>query len=181
MRRLWAQQLQLPPPLGFKASMTYLCSYSSLQERCHKCGNILCHLSRRAQDYLPAPFCAAGDAVAINMPMTVHAVVIYLGIIYAGCTAVSIADSFAPSEISTRLQIAQTKAIFVQDVVLRGSRAHPLYQRVVQAQGPRAIVLPASRAQGLQVSIVSYGAVRLLSSQLHNLSICLPCAVRDSK
>ena len=93
----------------------------------------------------------AGDAVAINMPMTVHAVTIYLGVIYAGCAAVSIADSFAPSEISTRLEIAQTKAIFVQDVIQRGGKAHPLYQRVVQAKGPKAIVLPAVKQKGLQV------------------------------
>ena len=96
--------------------------------------------------------CVAGDAIAINMPMTVHAVVIYLGIIYAGCAAVSIADSFAPSEISTRLDIAQTKAIFVQDVIQRGGKAHPLYERVVQAKGPKAIVLPAVTGHELQVS-----------------------------
>ena len=95
-------------------------------------------------------FCT-GDAIAINMPMTVEAVVIYLGIIYAGCAAVSIADSFAPSEISTRLGIAHTKAIFVQDVILRGGKAHPLYQRVVKAQGPLAIVLPAHPGKDLQV------------------------------
>lgn len=95
--------------------------------------------------------CVAGNAIAINMPMTVHAVVIYLGIIYAGCAAVSIADSFAPSEISTRLEIAQAKAIFVQDVIQRGGKAHPLYHRVVQAKGPRAIVLPADKGKGLQV------------------------------
>ncbi len=83
--------------------------------------------------------------------MTVEAVVIYLGIIYAGCAAVSIADSFAPSEISTRLQIAHTKAIFVQDVILRGGKAHPLYQRVIKAQGPLAIVLPALSGKDLQV------------------------------
>lgn len=94
-----------------------------------------------------------GDAIAINMPMTVEAVVIYLGIIYAGCAAVSIADSFAPSEISTRLQIAHTKAIFVQDVILRGGKAHPLYQRVVQAQGPLAFVLPALPGKDLQVQL----------------------------
>lgn len=96
--------------------------------------------------------CVAGDAIAINMPMTVHAVIIYLGIIYAGCAAVSIADSFAPSEISTRLDIAQTKAIFVQDVIQRGGKAHPLYERVVQAKGPKAIVLPAVTGHKLQVS-----------------------------
>ncbi|KAL0031137.1 hypothetical protein WJX77_005362 [Trebouxia sp. C0004] len=94
-----------------------------------------------------------GDAIAINMPMTVEAVVIYLGVIYAGCAAVSIADSFAPSEISTRLQIAHTKAIFVQDVILRGGKAHPLYQRVIKAQGPLAIVLPAPPGKALQVQL----------------------------
>ncbi|DBA69755.1 TPA: hypothetical protein ACH3X2_012479 [Trebouxia sp. C0005] len=121
-------------------------------------------LKQRCQQ-LAAALAAAGfspgDAIAINMPMTVEAVVIYLGIIYAGCAAVSIADSFAPSEISTRLQIAHTKAIFVQDVILRGGKAHPLYQRVVQAQGPPAIVLPALPGKDLQVQLregdMSYG------------------------
>ena len=100
---------------------------------------------------LTALFAHAGMAIAINMPMTVHAVVIYLGIIYAGCVAVSIADSFAPSEISIRLQIANTKAIFVQDVILRSGKAHPLYERVVKAQAPLASVLPAVSGQHLQV------------------------------
>lgn len=93
----------------------------------------------------------AGMAIAINMPMTVEAVIIYLGIIYAGCAAVSIADSFAPSEISTRLRIAKTKAIFVQDVILRSGKAHPLYERVLKAEGPAAIVLPAAPGKHLQV------------------------------
>ena len=83
--------------------------------------------------------------------MTVEAVVIYLGVIYAGCAVVSIADSFAPSEMRKRLQIAHTKAIFVQDVILRGGKAHPLYERVVKAQGPLAVVLPAASGQSLQV------------------------------
>lgn len=100
---------------------------------------------------IQAAIICAGAAIAINMPMTVDAVVIYLGIIYAGCTAVSIADSFAPSEISTRLRIANTKAIFVQDVILRGGKAHPLYERVVKAQGPTAIVLPSAPGDHLQV------------------------------
>ena len=83
--------------------------------------------------------------------MTAEAVVIYLGIIYAGCAAVSIADSFAPSEISTRINIAKAKAVFVQDVILRGAKAHPLYERVLKAQGPTAIVLPAASGKQLQV------------------------------
>ncbi|XP_024376713.1 probable acyl-activating enzyme 17, peroxisomal isoform X1 [Physcomitrium patens] len=91
-----------------------------------------------------------GDAIAINMPMDVHAVIIYLAVILAGCAVVSIADSFAPSEIASRLKISKAEGIFTQDVILRGQRTHPLYNRVVEANGPRAIVLPA-RDDGIQV------------------------------
>jgi acetyl-CoA synthetase len=84
-----------------------------------------------------------GDAIAIDMPMTAEAVAIYLGIIKAGCAAISIADSFTPQEISTRLRLGQAKAIFTQDVILRGGKQLPLYQKVVQADAPRAFVLRA--------------------------------------
>lgn len=56
----------------------------------------------------------AGDAVAIDMPMTVESVVIYLGIILAGCAACTVADSFAPPEIAARLRIAACKLVFTQ-------------------------------------------------------------------
>lgn len=48
------------------------------------------------------------------MPMDVNSVVIYLAVIIAGYMVVSIADSFAPNEISTRLVISKAKAIFTQ-------------------------------------------------------------------
>jgi hypothetical protein len=92
-----------------------------------------------------------GDAVAIDMPLTADAVAIYLGIVLAGCAAVSIADSFAAREIGARTRIARTKAIFTQDVILRGGKALPLYARVVEAGVPRAIVLPAVPGGQLKV------------------------------
>lgn len=55
-----------------------------------------------------------GSAIAIDMPMNVTAVIIYLAIILAGYVVVSIADSFAPREISLRLKISNAKAIFTQ-------------------------------------------------------------------
>nr|KAJ0226928.1 hypothetical protein LSAT_V11C100006910 [Lactuca sativa] len=55
-----------------------------------------------------------GSAIAIDMPMDVNSVVIYLAIILAGHVVVSIADSFAPTEISTRLVLSKAKAIFTQ-------------------------------------------------------------------
>jgi acyl-coenzyme A synthetase/AMP-(fatty) acid ligase len=55
-----------------------------------------------------------GDAIAIDMPMTVSAVIIYLAIVLAGFVVVSIADSFAAKEIATRLRVSNAKGIFTQ-------------------------------------------------------------------
>ena len=59
-------------------------------------------------------FCCAGQAIAINMPLTVDAVIAYFGIVLAGCAVVSIADSFAAGEIASRLRIAKAVAIVTQ-------------------------------------------------------------------
>ncbi|KAH7688951.1 Acetate--CoA ligase protein [Dioscorea alata] len=85
-----------------------------------------------------------GSAIAIDMPMTVNAVIIYLAIVLAGFVVVSIADSFAPLEISTRLTISSAKAIFTQDFIPRGDKKLPLYSRVIDSNAPLAIVIPAS-------------------------------------
>lgn len=82
-----------------------------------------------------------GDAVAINMPMNAESVAIYLGIVKAGCVVVSIADSFAPDEIATRLRIGKAKAIFTQDYIKRGSKRLPLYEKVIIANTPKAVLL----------------------------------------
>lgn len=82
-----------------------------------------------------------GDAIAIDLPMTATAVAIYLGIVAAGCVVVSIADSFAASEIATRLRLANAKAIFTQDEIQRGGKLFPLYAKVIAAEAPLAIVL----------------------------------------
>ncbi|XP_010262187.1 PREDICTED: probable acyl-activating enzyme 17, peroxisomal isoform X2 [Nelumbo nucifera] len=95
---------------------------------------------------------AKGSAIAIDMPMNVTAVVIYLAIVLAGYIVVSIADSFAPLEISTRLKISNAKAIFTQDVIIRGDKILPLYSRVVDAQAPLAIVVP-SRGSSLKMEL----------------------------
>ncbi len=84
-----------------------------------------------------------GDAIAMLMPMTVECVAIYLGIIQAGCVAVSLADSFQPKEIRTRLHLSNAAGIFTQDVIRRGPKTHPLFSGVVEADAPRAIVISA--------------------------------------
>ncbi len=76
-----------------------------------------------------------GDRLAIVMPMNAMSVVIYLGILYAGCAAVSIADSFAAGEIAKRLRISEAKAVFYSDSYQRGGKAISLGKNVVAAQG----------------------------------------------
>lgn len=83
-----------------------------------------------------------GDAIAIDMQMTANAVIIYLAIVLAGCVVVSIADSFAPKEIATRLRVSNAKGVFTQDFISGGGRKIPLYSRVIEAAASKVIVLP---------------------------------------
>ena len=88
-----------------------------------------------------------GDAIAIDMPMNAESVAIYLGIVKAGCVVVGIADSFAPDEIATRLRIGKVKAVFTQGYINRAGKRLPLYEKVVAANAPKAIVFSESVAQ----------------------------------
>lgn len=86
-----------------------------------------------------------GDAVAIDLPMTVEAVAVYLGIVKAGCVVVSIADSFAPEEIAKRLRLADARAVFTQDFIPYGRKRLPLYDKVVAAKAPGRSSSPVGR------------------------------------
>ncbi|MBG08647.1 MAG: AMP-dependent synthetase [Halobacteriovoraceae bacterium] len=86
-----------------------------------------------------------GDAIAIMMPMTIESVALYLGIILSGCVAVSIADSFSPQEIETRLRISKAKAIFTMDFMERASKKLPLYERVKEAKANKIYIIPLEK------------------------------------
>jgi hypothetical protein len=81
--------------------------------------NTMTLLELRSQVWLAAHALSAlgleeESAIAVDMPMNVESVIIYLAIVLAGHVVVSIADSFSPREISTRLKISKAKAIFTQ-------------------------------------------------------------------
>jgi acetyl-CoA synthetase len=103
----------------------------------------LSRLAKRVAGGLTRLGYSPGDAIAIDMPMSAESIAIYLGVLFAGCAVVSIADSFAPDEIATRLRLADTKAIFTEDFVLRGGKALALFEKVVSANAPSAIVRSA--------------------------------------
>lgn len=83
--------------------------------------------------------------------MTATSVAIYLGVVLAGCAVVGIADSFASTEIATRLRISKAALIFTQDVMLRDGKTHPLFERAAKKTAVPAVVLPAVWGQPLQV------------------------------
>ncbi len=117
----------------------------------------------------------AGDAVAIDLPMNVEAVAAYLGIIKSGCVAVSIADSLAADEIALRLRLSEAKAIVTQDVVHRGGQRLPLYEKVVAAKAPRAVVIVAGEAPQLREGDITWEAF-LHDDQQFDAVLCEPNA-----
>ena len=85
-----------------------------------------------------------GDAIGLFLPMTPTAVAIYLAIAAVGAAVVSVAESFAPGEIATRLRLASATLVFTQETMTRGGKTLPLYEKLAAADAPCAIVLPSS-------------------------------------
>ncbi len=75
------------------------------------------------------------------MPMTIESVIAYLGIVAAGATVVSVADSFAPHEIATRLAMTAPVMVVTQDRFVRAGREHPMYLKVIEAGAPPCVVV----------------------------------------
>ena len=93
---------------------------------------------------------APGRGIALYMPMTLECVAAYLGAIRAGSFVVSIADSFAPDELRRRLEIGGAEAIVTVAAVERAGKRIPLYDKVVEAGGPAAIVIPSGEQRALR-------------------------------
>ncbi len=105
-------------------------TYAEVRNSAHQVANGLINLGLKPR-----------DAVAVFMPMTARSVPIYLGIILAGCVVVSVADSFSAEQLHLRLQIGKAKLIFTQCSFRRGNKQFELLERVVEADGPRAILV----------------------------------------
>jgi acetyl-CoA synthetase len=110
-------------------------------------------MTNRISNGLRKKGCKVGDAVAVVLPMTALSVPIYMGIIQAGCQVVSIADSFAPPEIATRLRIANAKLIFTYDFQIRSGKRLDLYWQVAAASQIPAIVIPVESEDTLGVEL----------------------------
>ncbi len=118
-------------------------------------GEVRQRVSAFARGFTDAGF-REGDGVAIVMPMTVEAVVAYLGVIAAGGVVVSIADSFAAGEIATRLAITSPVAVVTQDTATRLGRSLPMYEKCVDAGAPMCIVVDTGAGIDLRHGDVSW-------------------------
>ena len=105
-------------------------SQLELKELVNKVANSLCSLGLKT-----------GDKVGIDLPMNFESVAIYLACIKAGFPVVTIADSFTSNEIQVRLKITNPKVVFTKDYLLRAGKNIPLYQKVVDANAAKIIVL----------------------------------------
>lgn len=102
-------------------------------------------LSNRIANGLKKLNIKKGDSIAIDLPMTVESVAIYLAIIKYGAVVVSIADSLAANEVEKRLKIANTKLLFTQDILIRNGKELPLYEKLLKINNlPVTVVLPAN-------------------------------------
>jgi acetyl-CoA synthetase len=97
-----------------------------------------------------------GDRIALDLPMHVEAVALYLAAIKAGLTVVTIADSFSPEEIAIRLEITQPKMVFTQDYMLRNGKKLPLFEKVSSVFSGK-IVLISQDALLLRTQDVLWG------------------------
>ncbi len=93
-----------------------------------------------------------GDRIAIAMPMTVEAVVAYLGTVAAGGVVVSIADSFAPEEIALRCAMTEPVAVVTQDVAYRLGKALPMYDKCAGAYDAPCIVVGTGAGMPLRAT-----------------------------
>lgn len=110
-------------------------------------------LSNRVANGLVAQGLRQGDRVGMILPMTANAVAAYLGTILAGCVPVSIAESFATPEIEVRLKLSEATAVFVADVVRRGGRRLPCYEKLRDSDASAiAIVIPADEDLTIRLS-----------------------------
>jgi len=99
-------------------------------------------LSNRVANGMDGLGVPRGARVALYMPMTPEAVAIYLGVILSGRVVVGISDASAPQEFEKRAGIGDARAVFTIDAYVRDGKQHRIYDKVREAGGPRAVVLP---------------------------------------
>lgn len=116
-----------------------------------------------------------GDRFAIIMPMNIEAVAIHLGIIKAGCATIAIAESFSKIEIEARLRIANARAIFIQDRMIRNKKDVSLYNMLIDETSlPAILVETKEKSCSIRQNDRTFVAFIALGSAIFKAVSCLP-------
>ncbi len=86
-----------------------------------------------------------GDAIAIDLPMTWQQSLFILGSLKWAVLLYQLQICFSSAEIAARLRISQAKAIFTQDNFYPSGKVIGLYNKVIDANAPPAIVLASNK------------------------------------
>jgi acetyl-CoA synthetase len=89
-----------------------------------------------------------------------------------------VADSFASGEIATRLRIAGARAAVTQDVIHRGGKTLPMYDKVVAAGAERIVVVPAAGSPAVALRDSDRAWSDFLSDDTSFAAV--PCAPADA-
>lgn len=91
---------------------------------------------------------AAGDSIAMAIPLGVEAVTFYLALLHLGAVVVCIAESYSVQELGVRLEISAPQWVVTAHEVRRSGKVLPLYDKFVRVGAPRAIVVERTQDDG---------------------------------
>ena len=146
----------------------------------------LASLSRRAAAGFAAAGIRQGDGVAMMTMMSVEAVAAYLGVLLLGGYVVSVPETLPTDEIRTRLRIGHARLVVTQDVLVRGGKTYPLYDRVKAAGAPARWCSPPPRGRkfrwrsatlpGRSFSLLTINLTLLPATRIRASTCCSPRA-----
>src|SRR3989442_14501901 len=109
--------------------------------------------------------------------MTQEAVAAYVGIVLSGRCVIVIADAAARQEFRKRARIADARAVITVDSYIRDGKEHAIYSKVVEGDGPRAIVIPRIGGRARLVRDDDMTWADFLGE--HEAYVAVPCRAGD--
>lgn len=102
----------------------------------------LLHMVRKIAGALEENGMQRGDGIVIYMPFTIESVALYLGAIYGGFVAVSVADSFSAGELQKRIDISKAKLLVTCDGYQYGGKALHIGEKARKVAIDKRVIVP---------------------------------------
>ncbi len=83
-----------------------------------------------------------GDGVVLYLPFCIESVVLYLGAVYGGYTAVSVADSFSEAELQKRVDISHSRLLITCDGYLYNGKIIDILPKAEKITIDQKMIVP---------------------------------------